>query len=104
MLNLRFDTGLVTHGPCNSVQQGLVVYGFAEKGHRSQFARPIARFIIILGGLGRIPGALLGGLILGLIDSIVATALGAEPAFLLSFVFIILLLLFKPTGLFGHEV
>jgi branched-chain amino acid transport system permease protein len=63
-----------------------------------------AFIIIILGGLGSIPGAILGGLILGQIDSIVATVLGLEPAFLLSFVFIILLLLFKPTGLFGHEV
>ena len=53
-------------------------------------------------GVGSIPGAILGGLILGLIDSIVATALGAEPAFLLSFVFIIMLLLFRPTGLFGY--
>jgi branched-chain amino acid transport system permease protein len=61
-----------------------------------------AFIIIILGGLGSIPGAILGGLILGLIDSIVATALGAEPAFLLSFVFIIVLLLFRPTGLFGY--
>src|SRR5438270_318605 len=61
-----------------------------------------AFIIIILGGLGSIPGAILGGLILGLIDSVVATALGAEPAFLLSFVFIILVLLFRPTGLFGH--
>jgi len=61
-----------------------------------------AFIIIILGGLGSIPGAILGGLMLGLIDSIVATALGAEPAFLLSFVFIILLLLFRPAGLFGH--
>jgi branched-chain amino acid transport system permease protein len=63
-----------------------------------------AFIIIILGGLGSIPGAILGGLILGLIDSIVATALGAEPAFLLSFVFIILLLLWRPTGLFGHAL
>jgi branched-chain amino acid transport system permease protein len=61
-----------------------------------------AFIIIILGGLGSIPGAILGGLMLGLVDSIVATALGAEPAFLLSFVFIILLLLWKPTGLFGY--
>ena len=61
-----------------------------------------AFIIIILGGLGSIPGAILGGLMLGLIDSIVATALGAEPAFLLSFVFIIGLLLFRPSGLFGH--
>jgi branched-chain amino acid transport system permease protein len=61
-----------------------------------------AFIIIILGGLGSIPGAILGGLMLGLIDSIVATALGAEPAFLLSFVFVIFLLLWKPAGLFGH--
>ena len=61
-----------------------------------------AFIIIILGGLGSIPGAILGGLMLGLIDSVVATALGAEPAFLLSFVFIILLLLFRPAGLFGY--
>src|SRR5438552_3719775 len=61
-----------------------------------------AFIIIILGGLGSVPGAIVGGLMLGLVDSIVATALGAEPAFLLSFVFIILLLLFKPNGLFGY--
>lgn len=61
-----------------------------------------AFIIIILGGLGSVPGAIVGGLMLGLVDSIVATALGAEPAFLLSFVFIILLLLWKPSGLFGH--
>jgi branched-chain amino acid transport system permease protein len=63
-----------------------------------------AFIIIILGGLGSIPGAILGGLMLGFVDSIVATALGVEPAFLLSFVFIILLLLFKPNGLFGYEI
>jgi branched-chain amino acid transport system permease protein len=63
-----------------------------------------AFIIIILGGLGSIPGAILGGLILGFIDSILATAVGVEPAFLLSFVFIILLLFFRPHGLFGYEV
>jgi branched-chain amino acid transport system permease protein len=61
-----------------------------------------AFIIIILGGLGSIPGAILGGLLLGFIDSIIATFLGLEPAFLLSFVFIIILLLFKPNGLFGY--
>src|SRR5262249_47319155 len=55
-----------------------------------------AFIIIICGGSGSTPGAIRGGLMLGLIDSIVPPALGAEPAFLLSFVFIILLLLFKP--------
>jgi branched-chain amino acid transport system permease protein len=61
-----------------------------------------AFIIIILGGLGSIPGAIIGGLMLGLIDSVLATAVGVEPAFLLSFVFIILLLFFKPNGLFGY--
>jgi branched-chain amino acid transport system permease protein len=61
-----------------------------------------AFIIIILGGLGSIPGAIVGGVLLGLVDSVVATALGAEPAFLVSFVLIILFLLFKPSGLFGH--
>src|SRR2546425_1970265 len=61
-----------------------------------------AFIIIILGGLGSIPGAILGGLMLGLVGSIVATPLRAQPAFLLSFVFIILLLLWKPSGLFGY--
>jgi branched-chain amino acid transport system permease protein len=61
-----------------------------------------AFIIIILGGLGSIPGAIVGGVLLGLIDSVVATALGAEPAFLVSFVLIILFLLFRPSGLFGH--
>jgi branched-chain amino acid transport system permease protein len=63
-----------------------------------------AFIIIILGGLGSIPGAIVGGLMLGFIDSVLATAVGVEPAFLLSFVFIILLLFFKPHGLFGYEV
>ena len=63
-----------------------------------------AFIIIILGGLGSIPGAILGGLMLGFIDSIVATAVGIELAFLLSFLFIIVLLIFKPNGLFGYEV
>ena len=61
-----------------------------------------AFIIIILGGLGSIPGAIVGGLMLGLIDSVLATAVGVEPAFLLSFVFIILILFFKPNGLFGY--
>ena len=52
--------------------------------------------------LNNIPNTILNNLMLELIDSIVATALGAEPAFLLSFVFIIMLLLFRPTGLFGY--
>ena len=81
---------------------------FAEIFSISQAAPGPSILIVALVGygaglsVGGVPGAILGGLMLGLIDSVVATALGAEPAFLLSFVFIILLLLFRPAGLFGH--
>jgi len=56
--------------------------------------------IIILGGLGSIPGAAIGGLILGLVQSYGARFLG-YPATLLPFAIILLVLLFKRTGLMG---
>lgn len=59
--------------------------------------------VIILGGLGSIPGAVVGGLILGLIDGLVPPLLSATMATILGFVAIIILLLFRPRGLFGHE-
>ena len=58
--------------------------------------------IIILGGLGSIPGAALGGLILGLVESYGQTFLG-YPATVLPFVIIVLVLLFRRTGLMGRS-
>lgn len=57
--------------------------------------------IIILGGLGSIPGAAIGGLILGLVESYGQTFMG-YPATVLPFVIIVLVLLFKRTGLMGR--
>lgn len=59
--------------------------------------------VIILGGLGSIPGAVVGGLILGLIDGIVPPLLTTHMAGLIGFGFIILVLLFRPQGILGHE-
>jgi branched-chain amino acid transport system permease protein len=56
--------------------------------------------IIILGGLGSIPGAALGGIILGLIVSYGQTYLG-YIASIFPFLIIIIVLLFKRTGLMG---
>jgi branched-chain amino acid transport system permease protein len=60
----------------------------------------IAIIVVVLGGLGSIPGSFLGGFILGVIGQIV---IHFEPSLSLAayyFIFILLLLL-RPTGLFG---
>ena len=59
--------------------------------------------VIILGGLGSISGAVVGGFILGLIDGLVPPLLSSTMAGIVGFGVIILVLLFRPRGLFGHE-
>jgi branched-chain amino acid transport system permease protein len=60
----------------------------------------IALVVIVLGGLGSIPGSFIGGFILGLIGSIVTYT---EPglALVAYYVIFIVLLLVKPTGILG---
>jgi len=57
--------------------------------------------VIILGGLGSIPGAVIGGLIIGQIDGIAGTLLGPAGASLVGFVAIMLILIFRPQGIMG---
>jgi len=59
--------------------------------------------VIILGGLGSITGAVVGGLILGLIDGLVPLLLSSTMAGIVGFGVIIIVLILRPRGLFGHE-
>ncbi|MDH5695286.1 MAG: branched-chain amino acid ABC transporter permease [Dehalococcoidia bacterium] len=60
----------------------------------------IALIVVVLGGLGSIPGSFIGGFILGLIGSIV-TYIEPGLAMVAYYVLIMLLLLVKPTGILG---
>jgi branched-chain amino acid transport system permease protein len=60
----------------------------------------IALIVIVLGGLGSIPGSLLGGLILGLVGSIV-TRIEPGLALVAYYIIFMILLLAKPTGILG---
>jgi branched-chain amino acid transport system permease protein len=66
----------------------------------------------VLGGIGNIPGAMLGGLVLGLLEAFAASylslltggAFGAEYKDILAFSILILILIFRPKGLLGEIV
>ena len=59
--------------------------------------------ICVLGGLGSVPGAMIGGLALGLVESLGALWFGSEHATTLSFVLLIVVLLVRPEGLLGRK-
>jgi len=58
----------------------------------------------VLGGIGNIPGAMLGGLILGLVEAFGAGYISSEYKDVYAFVILILLLIFKPGGILGEHV
>ena len=60
--------------------------------------------IVVLGGMGSIPGALVGGFIIGLVESLGGLFLSAIGAQMLYFAIFILILIFRPIGLLGKEV
>lgn len=59
--------------------------------------------VMILGGMGSIPGAVLGGVIIGLTESLGGALISSAYKSSFGFVVLILVLLFKPSGMFGKD-
>lgn len=57
----------------------------------------------LLGGLGNIPGAIAGGLVLGLVESFGVAAFGSTYRNLFAYLILILMLVFRPNGLFSRK-
>ena len=55
----------------------------------------------VLGGIGSVPGAMLGGILLGMTESLVAGFGGSMYRDAVAFIILILVLLIRPTGLLG---
>jgi branched-chain amino acid transport system permease protein len=63
----------------------------------------IAFIVVVLGGMGSIPGAIIGGLIIGLTQEMGQLFVAGSSKLLGVFVVFILVLLFRPQGLFGKQ-
>ena len=63
----------------------------------------VAFTIVVLGGMGSVPGALLGGLFIGVVESLSGLYFGESLGQIGIFAIFILVLLFRPTGLFGAK-
>lgn len=63
----------------------------------------IAFTIVVLGGMGSVPGALVGGLLIGVVESLSGLFLGESLGQIGIFLIFIAVLLVRPTGLFGAK-
>ena len=57
--------------------------------------------VIVLGGAGNYPGALLGGMLLGLVEQLASLFLTTQLSEVIAYVLLVLVLLVRPTGLLG---
>ena len=60
--------------------------------------------IVILGGLGNVAGAIVGGFIIGIAENLTAGFISSTLKDIVPFAILILILLFKPEGIFGKEI
>ncbi len=56
----------------------------------------------VLGGIGNVPGAMVGGVLIGLIEAMASQFIAAAWADVIIFSILVLVLVFKPAGLFGR--
>jgi branched-chain amino acid transport system permease protein len=64
----------------------------------------MALVIIVFGGMGSITGAVVAGLIIGILNNLTVYYVGSTVGDLLPFVVLLVVLVFRPEGLFGLPV
>ncbi len=63
----------------------------------------LAFVIVIIGGLGSMPGALAGGVLIGVSESVAALLISPSAKSMVTFALLILVLLARPQGLFARS-
>lgn len=86
---------------CLAVAAGLLMPTYYVNPRAGEAFVLIAFTTVVLGGMGSIPGAVLGGLAIGVIESLSGLFLGDSLGQIGIFLIFILVLLLRPTGMFG---
>ncbi len=82
-----------------------IMYGMKYNVYPTMGNVGIKAFIAsVIGGLGSVPGAIVGALLLGLIETVVSGYISSGLRDLISFSLLIIILLIRPSGLFGVDV
>jgi branched-chain amino acid transport system permease protein len=97
---LAFALGTATTGVGGSILS--VLYPFFPASHYDWISRLLG--IVVLGGMGSLPGAMVGALILGLAETLTATYGSLRWSTLVFYLVIMVVLLFRPEGLFGTRL
>ncbi|MFI6909926.1 branched-chain amino acid ABC transporter permease [Nonomuraea sp. NPDC050394] len=97
---LAFALGTATAGVGGSILS--VLYPFFPASHYEWISKLLG--IVVLGGMGSLPGALAGAVMLGLAETLTATYGSLTWSTLVFYLVIMVVLLFRPQGLFGARI
>ena len=97
---LTFAIGVSTLGAGGAMLS--TIYPFLPGTHYQWIARLLA--IVVLGGLGSLPGAILGALVIGVAEMAATTYIGAAWPVAVPFLVIIAVLITRPQGLLGTRI
>jgi branched-chain amino acid transport system permease protein len=97
---MTFAIGIASAGAGGSIVS--ILYPFLPGSHYQWIARLLG--IIVLGGMGSLPGAAIGALALGVAETMTVTYISPAWATAVPYVFVILVLLVRPQGLLGSRL
>ena len=97
---LTFAIGVATTGAGGSI--AAVLYPFLPASHYQWISRLLG--IIVLGGMGSLPGAVVGALLLGVAETMTQTYISPQWATMVPWVVIMVVLLVRPQGLMGQKL
>lgn len=88
---------------CVAIAACLLMPNYYVNPHVGNAFVLVAFTVVVLGGMGSIPGALIGGLFIGVVESLCGLYLGESLGQIGIFLMFILVLLIRPSGLLGEK-